>query len=225
MLQIELLDGTIHELPVAGSYQTNYTTASFRQRNGLLLPLELSLELAAADAFSVYLDVHPASLEAAAQQASVFLPEAVVINMADYTARFSQTYRNLFIFAVSLAGLALAAGALLVANSISLAVMERQYELGIMKAVGYSGRDILKSLLFEYLYGSLLAIGFGLLAVYLVLAAVGILNDSAAKMLYLEPYMAAAIAIVSGGLVFLTVTALIWRPSQVSPLVVLVQRG
>jgi hypothetical protein len=58
-----------------------------------------------------------------------------VVNLVAHAARFALAYRNLFNLAVSMAGLALLAGVLLMANSVSLAVLDRRYDIGVLKAI------------------------------------------------------------------------------------------
>lgn len=66
------------------------------------------------------------------------MPESSVINLVAYATRFIQIYRNLFVLAMAMAGLALLAGILLVANSVSQAMFDRQHEIGVLETVGYS---------------------------------------------------------------------------------------
>jgi putative ABC transport system permease protein len=74
-------------------------------------------------------------------------------------------YHNLFVLGVAMASLALLAGVLLVANSVSLAMLDRRYEIGVLKAVGYSRGQILFSLVIEYTLLAVVASAAGMAAV------------------------------------------------------------
>ena len=52
-------------------------------------------------------------------------------------------------FPLMLSGLALFAGAVIIANSVALATMERRREIAMMKAVGARGSRVLTALLME----------------------------------------------------------------------------
>ena len=111
------------------------------------------------------------------------LPTATVINLVAYAARFTSQYHNLFIFAISMAGLALLAGALLMANSVSLAMLDRRYEIGVLKAMGYARRHILLTLVVEYAMIALLACAAGLVLVRAFLWLLGMRNVLTAQLL------------------------------------------
>jgi putative ABC transport system permease protein len=70
---------------------------------------------------------------------------------------------DLFSFAASIAGLALVAGAVLIANSAGLTVIERRREIGVFKAVGYTSRRVLALLLIEpWVLAAMLAASVGI---------------------------------------------------------------
>ena len=70
--------------------------------------------------------------------------------MPDYQAHYISTYKNLFVFAAAMASLAILAGVLLVANSVSLAMLDRRFEIGVLKALGYSRGQVLFTQVVEY---------------------------------------------------------------------------
>ena len=134
------------------------------------------------------------------------------------------SYVNLFVFAAAMAGLALLAGALLIANSVSLAMLDRRYEIGVLKAMGYARRQVQLVLVVEYILVALIATSAGLLAVQVILWLIGLLNPLAGSLLVIAPEAAAVILLASVGLILLTVLAVTWRPVKVSPVVVLNDR-
>jgi putative ABC transport system permease protein len=120
-----------------------------------------------------------------------------------------------------MSGLALLAGLLLVANSVSLAMLDRRYEIGILKTVGYARRQILFVFAVEYGLVGLLATGAGLRAIEGLLALLAIAARQAAVVLLLNFPSLALIAFCGVGLTLLTVINVTWNPTRVPPLVVL----
>ncbi len=216
-------DGATRTLVIVGTYTVDYAT-SLRPEFGLLVPAELGQRLAAPDTLMAFVETparQAAALSAALGRA---LPEATVINMLAYAARFTQAYRNLFVLAVAMASLALLAGVLLVANSVTLAMLDRRYEIGVLKAVGYTRAHVLAALAAEYVLMAAVATGAGLLTVQIALWIMGLANPLAASLLVMEPGGAAAIGATGVALTLLTVLGATWQPTAVSPAVVLNDR-
>ena len=224
-VQITLLDGSQKSLEVAGSYAITYGPTSFRFEAGLLLPAETSLQITDPDSMTVFLKMDEKHITAASAALGTALPQSTVINLVAYAARFTQTYRNLFLFAVSMASLSLLAGILLIANAASLAILDRRYELGVLKAIGYSRWQLLTALNIEYLLVSLLASLLGLAGIQIFLLIIAQVNGLAGNILRLEPLTAVLIALSSAGLTLLTVLSVAWQPVQVSPSITLNDRN
>jgi hypothetical protein len=220
---VTLADGRVVNVPIVGAYQQNYAT-SLRFEDGLLVPAATSLALTAPTTVLLYVEApnNPAAVTAALGQA---LPDATVVNMVAYAARYTENYRNLFLLAVVMAGLALLAGVLLVANSVSLAMLDRRYEIGVLKAVGYTRAHILSTLAAEYGLMAFIATGAALAFVQAFLMFVSLAAPVASRLLYLDPAVALAILVIGVGLTLLTVVVTTWGPTQVSPVVVLNERG
>jgi putative ABC transport system permease protein len=189
------------------------------------MPNALSLEIAAPDTLQTSLTVPASQVKQAATDLGAALPGVTVINLPAYAARFTQAYRNLFVFAVAMASLAILAGILLVANSVSLAMLDRRYEIGVLKAVGYARRQVLFTLVVEYSLVALIATGAGLLVVQIFLTVIAMMNDLAGSLLVMSPIAAGAILLSGVVLTLLTVLAVTWRPVQVSPVIVLNDRN
>ena len=96
-------------------------------------------------------------------------------------------YRNLFILALAMSGLALLAGALLVANTVSLAMLDRRFEIGVLKAIGYTRAHLLAALSVEYGLVAAIATGAALVGVRLMLWVLGRANPLSARILVLTP--------------------------------------
>lgn len=222
-LEVTLWDGGTRVLPVVGTYQVDFERA-FRPELGVLMPDELSRSIAPPDQAQFYARVAPARLEQAAEQLGADLPGATVINVEAYLARFSSTYRNVFIFALAMGSLALLAGVLLMANSVSLAMLDRRFEIGVLKAMGYSRGHVLVTLVVEYLLIALVASGAGLALTRGFLWLMARQNTMAAQLLVMTPEVAAAVLLASLALTAATVLAVTWKPTRVSPLVILNDR-
>lgn len=223
VLQVTLWDGATRELPVVGSYRVD-TEEMLSPTLGVLLPVELSQSIASIDQAQYSVRVPAGQVTTAARDLGNQLPEATVINLVAYAARSTRTYQNLFLFAVSMAGLAILAGIVLMANSVSLSVLDRRYEIGVLKAMGYTRGHVLLALMVEYALVGLLAGGAGLLVVKGFLWLAGLQNALMASLMVLTPEAAAGILLFTLGATLFTVLAVAGKPTRVSPLVVLSDR-
>ncbi len=222
-VEITLWDGTRRILPVVGTYQVDFDT-QFRPELGVLLPVELSRSVTAPSHARFEVRVPAGRLADSAAALGAALPDATVINRVAYAARFTSAYHNLFLLAISVTSLALLAGALLMANSVSLSVLDRRYEIGVLKAMGYTRGHVLLTLVVEYAIIALVAGAAGLVCVRAFLWLVGMQQPMAARLLVLTPAASAAVLFGTLGLALLAVLAVVWKPTRVSPLVVLNDR-
>jgi putative ABC transport system permease protein len=164
-------------------------------------------------------------LEAAAQEVSAAVPEMMVATAVDLNESFKATFRNLSTFAVAMAGLALVAGAVLIANAVSVAMIERQHEIGVLKAVGYTRGQVLRTLLFEYGLVGTLASVLGLLGVVAFIVILTMVQDVTEGVLTLDPLSGLCIVGVAVGLTLTAALVAAWRPSSVRPLIILNAQG
>lgn len=222
-LEVTLWDGTVRTLPVVGSYQED-AGQLFGRQFGVLLPVSLSESLAPPDQVQAFVRVPANRLGTVARALGEALPDATVINMVAYHARFTRTYRNFFLFAVSMASLALLAGVLLMANSVTLSVLDQRYEIGVLKAVGYTHRQLVTALMVEYALIALVAIGSGLVLVQGFLWLMGMQNPLAKSLMVLTLPTAGFVALFTVGLTVLTVLATGWKSTRVSPMILLNDR-
>lgn len=221
---VTFLDGRTRVLDVVGTYAIDWENVNLPPITGLLMPSGLSTRLAQPEIITCFIQAPQDKLQKLSHSLGEALPAATVINLQAYAARYTQQYHNLFVLALSMAGLALLAGILLVANSVSLAMLDRRYEIGVLKAVGYSRLHILTSLAVEYSLVALIATAAALSAVQVFLFVMGRLNDLAGSLLILSPGAALLIGLCGVSLVFLTVLTIAWSPARVSPVVVLSER-
>lgn len=197
-------------------------------RDGEFFAAPQGIVVSAADAAALGVDtvassfvarVDVARLDEVSAALGASLPGSLLVSRRDLNEFLVATYRNLFLFVIAIAGLALVAGAVLVANAVSLAMLERRRELGILMAVGFTSRRVLRTILLENGALGLVAGAAGLAAVHIVIAIVNA-RESAAEL---------GLATVPGVLLVLTAillatgaaTAVAWGPVHVRPLEVL----
>jgi hypothetical protein len=223
-LQVTLADGRLAVLTVVGNFAIRSDQLTLSLRQGLLLPAAASLRLAPADTVQFYAQAPAGQLAALSAAVGRALPQATVINLVAYQGRFTATFHNLFLLAVVMAGLALLAGALLVANSVTLAMLDRRYELGVLKALGYTRAQVLATLALEYVWLAVIATGAGLGGVQVCVWLLGWANPMAAVLVRLDPPAALVIGLAGVGLTLLAVLASAWGPTGAPPARVLFER-
>jgi putative ABC transport system permease protein len=121
--------------------------------------------------------------------------------------------------------MALLAGILLVANSVSLAMLDRRYEIGVLKTVGYSRGQVLAAFAVEYTLVGVIASVTGLTVVQAFFWGLAIANKLAASLFQFTALSAGAILLCGIGLTLLTVVGVTWNPTRVSPVTVLSERN
>jgi putative ABC transport system permease protein len=221
-------NGRSMTLTIAGTYTVleGWDRYLLPAPEGLLVPAETLMDLAGDTAYALAAaEVPSARLESAAQQVGAALPQAAVISAADLNNSFNATFRNLFVFAAAMAGLALAAGAVLIANAVSLAMIERRYEIGVMKAVGYTRNQVLRTILFEYGLIAGIASLLGLAGVGAFIYVLSFIQEQTADLLLLSPGLGGLILGLSVGLTLLAALAAAWGPTSIQPVVVLNEQG
>ncbi|MBN1285057.1 MAG: FtsX-like permease family protein [Anaerolineae bacterium] len=222
-VMVRTAQGEARQFTVAGFYTpATYTEAMVApSSSGLLVPLE-ALD-ATETAVMVIASLPAAQLEAAAARLGLALPDVIMINAADISNMFNGMLQNLFNFAVAIAGLALVAGAVLIANAVGLVIVERRREIGILKAIGYSSRAVLRTILLEHSLLGVLSGAAGTAAVVVAVAVLNALEPRANLVFYPLPGLVVALASV---LIVLAVTVLVaWQPAHVRPLAVLRDGG
>jgi len=166
--------------------------------------------------------VPEATLEAATRQLGRAFPSAVVFSSATISEAINRLFLGLFWFVMAVAGLALVAGAVLIANAVGLAMLERQRELGVLKAVGYSSRAVLITVLLENALLGFIGGLMGVLGLYLFIPIINLRFPSAG--LTLPPSQAALLILVAMLFAVVSALAVAWTPTQERPLTVL-RRG
>ena len=144
--------------------------------------------------------------------------------MPDYQAHYIGMYKNLFVFAAAMASLAILAGVLLVANSVSLAMLDRRFEIGVLKALGYSRGQVLFTQVVEYTLMAVIISLTGLGLIWGFLKILSLADNMLGSLVTLPLATAGGIAAFSIGLVLAVVLWVAWRPASISPVLVLNDR-
>jgi putative ABC transport system permease protein len=147
------------------------------------------------------------------------IPVATILQANDLNARSQQFAGNMFWLAVAVAGLALAAGAVLIANAVGLAMLERRREIGIFKAIGFSSANVFKTILIEHGLLGLLGGTVGMVAVAGVVKYYNVVWP--ATPIALQPLLALLLVAIAITITISSAALVAWRPTQVRPLGVL----
>jgi len=208
-------------LTVVGFYAPRTDIAAMNKLGGGgIIAWDEASHLAGQDADVLFMGQAPEeSLAQVTGNLSRALPQANVVNQADLNDARNRAFEGLFTFAVGLASLALVAGAVLIANAVGLAMVERRREMGILKAVGFTGGRVLNTFLVE---SALLGLLAGLMGIAGDFVAVNWINSQQARAdLSVSPLLAALMVAVSIALAILATALVAWQPTRVRPLDVL----
>ncbi len=167
----------------------------------------------------IHVAVPPDRLEAVTSAIGHAVPESIVIGKDVLADIINGFFSGLYGFAIAVAGLALLAGAVLIANAVGLSMVERRRELGVLKAIGYSSRQVLLTVVLENAMLGFLASAFGIGGLQLVIAVVNWKVPQAALSLTLTQ----SLALAGVTILFAVVSALTvaWHPTHARPLSVL----
>lgn len=196
-----------------------FTSSDANLTGGLLSGQDLAAALGPQQA-TYFLKISIAQVGIALHKLGQAVPDAFVQNLGDNSAAIQQATNEVITVLTSIAGLALLAGIVIIANAVGLAMLERRREQGILKSVGYTSRAVLGQVLLEY--GIIGGLG-GLLAMALVSLALPILSTPRFFNIPLSSSAPLTLAMVLGtALLAMLVAALVaWRATRVRPLEVL----
>ncbi len=215
-----LSDGTRRLFTVAGTYGFGADTLAPQPPAGLLMSIDGFKRATGPETVTVFVRLAPDHLADGSAALGSAMPQATVLNLVGYAGRYMRTYQKTYVMPLALSALALLAGLLLVANAVSLAMLDRRFEIGVLKTVGYSRAQVLSMLVVEYGWAGILATGVGLAVMEGLMALLTVGMGPAALILLLNPSSLALISFSSIGLSVLTVIAIGWAPTGVSPMTV-----
>jgi putative ABC transport system permease protein len=158
-------------------------------------------------------DVEEASVDAVLTALSE-LPDVVALEASQLNELLERIFKQLSALPLMVAVLALFASGVIIANTVSLATLERRRQIGIMKAIGLRSRDVLRLLLLENglvgLIGGVIGAGMGGLGVVLL----GVVSDDPGgfPVLTLVALVVLAVAIAMGATLVTAYSAARERP-------------
>ncbi|MEM9953684.1 MAG: FtsX-like permease family protein [Chloroflexota bacterium] len=210
-------------LTIIGRYTTNTIDEVIVRPTSDFIVSRQTANTLATDTISVtiYGIVPPATEAMLAQEIGTQFLDAMILTRSDVVAEFNNMFLNLLGFAIAMAGLALLAGIMLIANVVSLNMLERYFEIGVMKAIGYTQNQIMIIMAMEYSLIGIIASVMALLGVQCVIMFVVLTQEPAQGILFIRPIT--AIVMIVFGVILTMLTALItaWQPLRVRPSVVL----
>jgi len=205
---------------VVGGFYTMESDNLFFQPAPIIVPMTVAEELGDNRSQTRVVGGFPVDrLRAVTNRLGQALPTQMIFSLADVNDTLVATYQSLFTFAASVAGLAFAAGAVLIANATGLTVVERRREIGLFKAVGYTSGHILRVMLSEYGFLGLLAGLMGTISSAVVITVINLTQPGA--QFVIEPLIIGIMLIVSVGIAVVSAGLVAWQPTRVRPLDVL----
>lgn len=217
---VQSADGAVtRSLTVIGFYD-NTDPAGNPNFAPVLADEKVASQLGGSSTLEVFsLKVDPDSLPAFKQQLGKAVPGAFIISIVDIDAIVNQVLDRIIVMLTTIASLAMVAGLIIIANAVALAMLERRREIGILKAVGYTSRSVLATILIENALVGLLS---ALVAMSLVAGAITLLSQFVFHVsLKADPLLIGGVVIATL-LVTMAVAALVsWNTAHVRPLEVL----
>jgi ABC-type antimicrobial peptide transport system permease subunit len=157
------------------------------------------------------------------QQTQEFLPN--VLDLDDLIDTFNRLLDQILAFPLILSLLSLFSGAILVANNVALAVLERRTEIGVLKAVGAKRKRVMSILLWESglvgLLGGIIGVGAGILIAININALTNAGKRGSGIDFTWSPGVAALLLLLGIGLALFATVVSAWGAVQEKPLVVL----
>jgi predicted lysophospholipase L1 biosynthesis ABC-type transport system permease subunit len=217
---VQSVDGTVtKELKIVGFYDAsvpegNPNFASVLADESTATQLGGSLTL---DVFSLKVD--PDQLPAFKRHINKTVPNALIISVIDIDSLINQVLDNIVIMLTTVASLAMIAGLIIIANAVALAMLERQREIGILKAVGYTSSSVLATVLIE---NGLVGMLGSLVAMLLVAGAITALSEYVFQIqLGVGPWLVGLIIVGTALITMLVAMLVSWNAVRVRPLEVL----
>jgi predicted lysophospholipase L1 biosynthesis ABC-type transport system permease subunit len=147
------------------------------------------------------------------------VPAVQTFSVSDLLLLINNLLNNLIVLLTAIASLALVAGVIIIANAVALAMLERRRELGILKSVGYTSRDVLGEVLVE---NGIVGFTGGLLAMGLVTLALTLLSKLVFKTeLGVAAWLALGIVLATAAVCMLVSWVVAAQATRVRPLEVL----
>jgi putative ABC transport system permease protein len=167
--------------------------------------------------YSLILD--PNRIDQILRQIQQAVPSVQIINLAEQVNFFLGLLNNLIILLTAVSSLAMLAGFIIIANAVALAMLERRRELGILKSVGYTSRNILSEVLWEN--GLIGFIGSVLAMLLATLIALVLAKVAFNVVVLVNPGLVLGVIAATCTICMSIATLVAWSATRVRPLEVL----
>jgi predicted lysophospholipase L1 biosynthesis ABC-type transport system permease subunit len=169
------------------------------------------------------LNIEKEQVSAALNYLETKFSNSTITDLSSYTAVISNLIDTIAAFPILLALLSLISGAVLIANNVALAVLERRTEMGVMKSIGAESGRVLSIINWETCIIGFLGglIGFGLSAgiASILVALLGTAENPA--VLSISPLVFIGMLALAIALSLVATVGSAWGAAQEKPLVVL----
>jgi ABC-type antimicrobial peptide transport system permease subunit len=217
--------GQVVEFEVIGIIQPVSTTIQFER--GWVAPYKI-VNQAGINISFFYMLVDRAQIKTTLTKVQSLLVGGFVFDLGDLIDTFSKILDQILAFPLLLSLLSLFSGAILIANNVALAMLERRTEIGVLKAIGAKRRRVLNMLLWESslvgLLGGLIGVGTGIgLALLIPVLVNATSRGSRAAIISItwSPLTALLLLALGAGLAIVATLISAWGAVQEKPLVVL----
>lgn len=217
---IQSADGAVTKaLKIVGFYDAANPSGN-TNFGAILADQQVVMQLGRTQTLEVFsLKVDPDQLANFKLSLNRIAPSAQVISVVDIDTLINSVLDNLIILLTTLASLAMIAGLIIIANAVALAMLERQREIGILKAVGYTSKSILATVLIE---NGMIGLLGSLVAMLLVAGAITALSQYVfGVQITVGPWFVVLIISATALITMLVALLVSWKSVRVRPLEVL----
>jgi len=202
-------------LNVVGFYDGSITTFA-----PILADNSVVNKLAQGTQFYIYsMQIDPLKSDQALRSIKQQVPSIQTFSVVDLVIAINTLLNNLIILLTAIASLAMVAGLIIIANAVGLAMLERRREIGILKSVGYTSRNVLTGVLVE---NGLIGFGGAMIAMLIVTLANFILDVYVFKLnLGVGPVLSIGVVAVTTLVCMLVAALVAFSAARVRPLEVL----
>lgn len=202
---------------IAGIYRQ--PAFSLRIGDGIILSNEVLLPaLGWPDSIPSFYVLTSASSDIVTGRINTQLPAAYAVNVQTYSSLFDTLIDQFSIFPLLLAALSLFAGVVMIANNVGIAVVERRYDIGVMKAVGAQNGRVMQMLLLE---NGLVGLFGGILGATMALLGAAFITISADLPAMVSPSIWFGLILLSLVIVLPTTVLAAWSAVRERPMEVL----
>ncbi len=215
----------VQDFEVIGIIEPTSTTIQFER--GWVAPYKIVNQAGISFSF-FYMLVDRDQIKTTLTKVQGQLLGGFVFDLGDLIDTFTKILDQILAFPLLLSLLSLFSGAILIANNVALAMLERRTEIGVLKAIGAKRRRVLNMLLWESslvgLLGGIIGVGTGIVLALLVpvlVRSAGRGGRGTAFTVTWSPLTALLLLALGAGLAIVATLISAWGAIQEKPLVVL----